>query len=376
MTTSIVLVNRSSIRLPPGEPLAGPLPGSEVAALNLLTTLSGHGFDCVYLGNLSTDSASPAVRLSRLDELTDVVDQADIVIWLRDYVLGESVFRRWSGKAHILWSQDTVNDVSSLLSGVTDLAGRMRHYLGRFDSVVFASDWHLTEWLRTLDLVPDNLVSIYNLASHASPAGREPRSGPLSLVNTSHPRKALVPLARVARVLDPQDATITCFGAPSLYQDDSCVIVDHGPSGMTEPLGTFNAFVADHPELIFQTPMPPRLLSAELARHDFLFHPDRSGEAGATTIIESIRSHLPPIVSAVGPLPELVGSAGLVVDGWPGSPDFTDRAVRLIQQLLDDDVRREYERRTALRSCDFSDETIVADWCRLFEPEVTGRAAP
>ena len=358
----VVIVNRVSIILPPGDPLSAPLPGSEVVAINLAHGLAASGVPVTYIGN-HRGSTLTGVQFRQVTELASVPDGTDLrVVWLRDYAAPDVTFARFPQARHFLLSEDSADDLRALSRWpVARIRARLHDIAAAANGVVFASEWHRTDWESRLGVrVPRGRV-IYNLASHV-PWRLDPPDAPRHrIIHTSHPRKALAAVAEIATRLVPDGFEVTCLSNPSLYQEESRRIVRPSPQGPIN-LGTFADFAAAHRRVLrFQAPVPPRRIIDLRDRHGIFLHPDYSGEVGATTVIEAIRRGTIPVVSDFGALPELVADAGIVISGPAWSDEFADRCADAIRQLRHVDVTTFEKGRRALIAR-FSDDALLAQW--------------
>lgn len=218
----VVIVNRGSIILPPGDPLSAPLPGSEVVAINLAHGLAASGVPVTYIGN-HRGSTLTGVQFRQVTELASVPDGTDLrVVWLRDYAAPDVTFARFPQARHFLLSEDSADDLRALSRWpVARIRARLHDIAAAANGVVFASEWHRTDWESRLGVrVPRGRV-IYNLASHV-PWRLDPPDAPRHrIIHTSHPRKALAAVAEIATRLVPDGFEVTCLSNPSLYQEES-----------------------------------------------------------------------------------------------------------------------------------------------------------
>ncbi len=360
----IVIVNRGSIGVDPNDPLAFPLPGAEVVMINLARALAAAGLDVSYLSP-ATAGCSAGVVFAPLEALDEVADGTDLrVIWMRDYNAPSQLFDRLPLATHVLMTGDSVQDMTHLYRRPrADIGAHLARYLSRFHSIVFASPWHVTNWREGFELPLENGHGIYNLATHVEWSSGPSPGSLAQIAHTSHPRKALGAVAGVMRRLAAagQSFTCTCFGAPSLYQDDSCQVVQPSERGAVS-LGSFSEFVeANRDVLQFRPPAAVNQIGSFLDSMGVLFHPDYSEETGATTVIEGIKRGLVPVVSDLGVLPQLVGEGGIVIPGASWTSEWQERCAAVLTDLTPAAARRLFDAQRARRHL-FETSTIVAAW--------------
>lgn len=363
----VVIVNRGSIVLPPGDPWSVPLPGSEVVVLNLARALAERGVPVCYVG-AHRGSVVPGVVFRPVDDLAAVADGPEVrVVWLRDYAAPEHTFARLPRARHYLLTQDSSDDLRALTRWpVERIRERLVAIAEAATGVVFASEWHRRDWRDRLGVdVPRGRV-IHNLAAHVPWRPTPADAPPHRIVHTSHPRKALAAVAAVAARLVPDGFQVTCLSDPALYQESACRVVRPGASGPVN-LGSFADFAAGHAAVLsFRPPVASARIGDLLDGHRILLHPDYSGEVGATTVLEALRRGLIPVVSDLGALPELVGDAGVVVPGPSWSDDFADRCAERLRRLREADCA-ELERARRALSSRYGDAALLAHWSDLLE---------
>jgi len=74
-----------------------------------------------------------------------------------------------------------------------------------------------------------------------------------------------------------------------------------------------------------------------------MLYPANAEEMGCIAVLESMAAGTPAVTSSLGVLPELAGdgSCGVVVEGWPGTREFSGRYVEATMNLLADPDRLE-----------------------------------
>ncbi len=92
----------------------------------------------------------------------------------------------------------------------------------------------------------------------------------------------------------------------------------------------------------------PELVRA-LRESTLMLYPAAAEEMGCIAVLESMAAGTPAITSSLGVLPELAGDGrrGIVVEGWPGTPEFARRFVEATTSLLADPDRLERMRAAA-----------------------------
>ncbi|CAM3352918.1 glycosyltransferase [Stackebrandtia soli] len=362
MTRSrLAIVNRGSIALAAGDPFSAPLPGSEVVALNIARAFADRGAIVTYYGLSAAGTRVPRVAIEPVSALPRLPDGDDLtVLWLRDYATTVPDVALPSAR-HVLLTEDSANDLRAIFrSDLATVASHVRSALPRYDATVFASRWHRDDWGERLGLDPHSSVVVHNLAAHV-PWRDRPATVPTRVVHTSHPRKALAAVIAIARLTD-LDVTVSAH--PSLYQDDHCRVIHPDGSGGWVDRGRFADVAAASPWTRFTAPRPVAEMAAFLDGFDILLHPDYTEETGATTVIEALRRGLLPVVSDRGALPELVGNAGLVIDGDSWTADYACRCADALAALTSSDMER-YGAARAGRRADLGDESIVAQWAQV-----------
>lgn len=373
----VALVNRGSISLPSGHPFGAPLPGSEVAAINLAEALAADGFDVTYFGAHDPNAHIDRVRIASVEHIWDEPDGADLrIVWLRDYRHTNQSIRHFRQARQILWTEDSARDMRKFYRGQPLQPTQvLPTYTERFDAVVFASKWHRDDWGAMLGIQPSNWHVIYNSVRHTSWASRREPTWPARVVHTAHPRKALAAVAAVAERIHRLGYSVTCCSSPELYQDDQCRIIVPTEGGFRS-LGSFAEFTAAHGGALEMVPPNPVAgQAAFLDGFDVLLHPDYTEETGANVVLEAMRRGLVPIVSSVGALPEIVEGAGIVIDGKPWTDEFADACSRSILELDGTRLDELASRRTSA-AAKFADGAVVDAWRRLLidGPQHTPRA--
>src|SRR5437879_4621069 len=86
----------------------------------------------------------------------------------------------------------------------------------------------------------------------------------------------------------------------------------------------------------------PELVRA-LGESTLMLYPANAEEMGCIAVLESMAAGTPAVTSSLGVLPELAGdgSCGVVVEGWPGTREFSGRSVEARMNLLADPDRLE-----------------------------------
>ena len=86
----------------------------------------------------------------------------------------------------------------------------------------------------------------------------------------------------------------------------------------------------------------PELVRA-LGESTLMLYPANAEEMGCIAVLESMAAGTPAVTSSLGVLPELAGdgSCGVVVEGWPGTREFSGRYVEATMNLLADPDRLE-----------------------------------
>ncbi|HEY8425960.1 MAG TPA: glycosyltransferase family 4 protein [Limnochordales bacterium] len=113
------------------------------------------------------------------------------------------------------------------------------------------------------------------------------------------------------------------------------------------PLEAFRAVAG--PGVRLRGALPKHLLAQELMASSLMTYPSNFEELGAIAVLEAMAAGVPVVTSALGVLPELAGDGerGVVVEGVPGTPEFSTDYVRAVVQLLRDTHRLERMRLAA-----------------------------
>ncbi|QSB04344.1 glycosyltransferase [Natronoglycomyces albus] len=362
-TPQVVIVNRSDIVLGGEDPFSHPLPGSEVVVLNLARQLAGLGIEVHYYGRFSGQPRVSTVKFKPVKHIGDIEDGPHVrLLWLRDYSAPDEMFSRLSQARHVLLTEDSSLDMVAIHRQTMPVIGkRLRPYLERFDAVVFASQWHRDNWRRDFLYSEATSRVIYNLTSHVPWEETPPTVARQRIVHTSHPRKALAAVAKIAHTATKRGFTIDCFADPRLYQEETCrVIYPNGRGGWVDA-GPFAQYAQSCRDLRFRPSSSVNDMAGLLREHAIFLHPDYTGETGCNTVIEALRAGLVPVVSDQGALPELVGSAGLVLASEPWSEEFPATWTTALEDLVecqwDKLVAARHERRQTLDT-----EPIVQAW--------------
>jgi glycosyltransferase involved in cell wall biosynthesis len=335
------VINRGSIRLPAGRAFSAPLPGSEVVAVNVARGMAARGVGVTYIGHGGDVAVAPGVRFRPLNALTEISAGAgDAVLWIRDYNAPDTLVGRVERARQVLLAEDSIRDLMAIFRcSIPDLLRWVPSRLSRFDRVVFASRWQRRSWSDELSWAPPQSTVIYNLVSHMAWRDTVPRRDLKRLVNTSHPRKSLAVLAQVAPRL-AAGCSITCSAGPGLYQDVDCRIIAPTGNGGWSDQGSFRDFAGRcGPAIRFVAPVNVERMDSFLDDFGAMVHPDCTEEVGATSVIEALTRGVVPVVSRSGALPEIVGPAGVVVPGRPGTVEFAqacaDTVAGLSRRLAD-----------------------------------------
>jgi len=134
------------------------------------------------------------------------------------------------------------------------------------------------------------------------------------------------------------------------------------------------------PGVHFHGWVPRPELVRSLGESALMLYPSNCEEMGCMAVLESMAAGTPAVTSSLGVLPELAGdgSRGVVVEGWPGTREFSRRYVEATMNLLADPDRLE-RMRAAAREYALSRhswEAIAERWQQMLQAtldEVNGR---
>jgi glycosyltransferase involved in cell wall biosynthesis len=156
----------------------------------------------------------------------------------------------------------------------------------------------------------------------------EPHAGPLRVIMVGRMIEQKGPdiLLEAAALLDRSDVQIRLVGSHNF-----------------DPTAPLTRYERRLRELAARCPVPvefdafvPRAELAELLRNaDIMVVPSRWQEPSGLTVGEALASGLPVIANRVGGIPEVLGSAGILIER-----DRPDRLARAIEELADDPARR------------------------------------
>ena len=134
------------------------------------------------------------------------------------------------------------------------------------------------------------------------------------------------------------------------------------------------------PGVHFHGWVPRPELVRSLGESALMLYPSNCEEMGCMAVLESMAAGTPAVTSSLGVLPELAGdgSRGVVVEGWPGTREFSRRYVEATMNLLADPDQLE-RMRAAAREYAISRhswEAIAERWQQMLQAtldEVNGR---
>jgi len=187
----------------------------------------------------------------------------------------------------------------------------------RVDRIVVISRFlaHVFQWL--FDAPPEKLVVIpqgIEAGLFAGPARPRP---PARFIHTSVPDRGLLPLLR------------GIFPAiRQAYPEAELHVYSY------HPLDAYARYSTPGVRFVGWVPAPD--LARALRESTLMLYPAAAEEMGCMAVLESMAAGTPAVTSALGVLPELAGdgSRGVVVEGWPGTPEFARRFVEATTTLL------------------------------------------
>jgi glycosyltransferase involved in cell wall biosynthesis len=324
---------RGATPFAPGSIATQQIGGSESALYHVARGLAALGHEVVVLSHCGSgaglydgvryyDVASHAAQWRAVAQSTP----PDVLVIFRRMV---DVLSRIPARAKLYWAHDyqgvpfqtqRAGFTRQLAIGWRRLSGPWFHQ--RVDRIVAISGF-LAEVFRWLYHTPADKLAVIPVGiepgAFATPG---PAHSPARFVYASAPDRGLVPLL--------QDV----FPAlrASVPQAELHVYSYHR-------LDAYTRYAA--PGIFFHGWVPKAELVRSLQESTLMLYPSSVEEMGCIAVLESMAAGTPAVTSAFGVLPELAGdgSRGVVVEGWPGSSDFTRRFVDVTTTLLADPPR-------------------------------------
>ncbi len=297
-----------------------PLGGIETAIIRLAESLHKQGHELlVYTSDLNPPpSTPPYFSLST----TKFIPKVDALIVTREWL---PLLNPMPNTLKFFWTGDAPDQVQSI--GIGD-----RRVAASINGFLTVSDWHSQVMHAETGFPLNKLFNIRNGVHLPYFEGSEVRH-PKRLIYSSTPFRGLVHLPEIYTELKKRhaDLELHVFSGTAAYRSrQNSAYLDHLDQ---EYAPTFDALKA-LPGVTVHGHVTQRQLAREFMRSAILCYPNTFAETSCITAMEAQAAGCAIVTSRLAALPETVGSAGILVDGVPGSPAYIKDFIEACDNLL------------------------------------------
>jgi glycosyltransferase involved in cell wall biosynthesis len=299
-----------------------PLGGTETALIRLAEVLQSRGHDVSVFTAHKNPLSGPVRYLPAAAVFASGV--FELFVCVKDW---RPAVRGAPGKRFFFWTGDGAEQYINFGIGDARAAGRI-------EKLLVVSNWQKESLCSSSGFPPERAHVISNGVHLPYFAGAEQRTRK-RLVYTSAPYRGLRFVPEIYRRLRSRhpDAVLEVFSGLSVYDSDQPF---RGPH-----VADFEQIKRELSSLegcrihgnILQA-----ALARELMKSSLFMYPNSVFETFCITALEALAAGCPVIASANSALPETLGDAGIVIQGQPGSEDYTRSFVAAADKLLSDDA--------------------------------------
>lgn len=298
-----------------------PLGGTETGVIRLAHELQELGHDVTVL----TRHPNPPLSVPLYLPLTAInqLGTSDILISIRDW---KPLFLPINANRRFLWTGDSWDQPSSV--GVGD-----RRIAERIDGLLCVSEWHKETFCRASGFPASKAWVIGNGVHLEYFQGEETRARK-RLVYSSTPYRGLVHLIDIfPRILASHpDAELHLFTGYDVYSGTE-PYPEHVHREFRAVMQKFQLI----PNVYFRGNIRQQELAREFMRAAVLAYPNTFEETSCISAMEAQAAACVPVTSRKAGLIETVGDAGILIDGAPGTEEYSRRFAEAVNVLLSDD---------------------------------------
>ena len=352
----VVIFCDSEIKIDSKNPLGKPLPGTETSMLHLAKNLAKKGYTISFYGNCK-EFSSGKIHYYPSKKIFRERKKRQPIIWVRNYSFREFM-KLFKNCNNILLTSDSIKDLEEWYGDKIEKFGKMiSSFLLNFNSIVFYSHWQVKNWRKNIKIPRKLKISvIYQIVDSIHIKKRFTEKSLKKIINTSHPRKSIKNIAKIAQILkrESKDYEFYFLGSPNLYQDREFFL---------DPNLEFKKFKTKFKKVVKFIPSIPNIrLNQYYSKSGIFLHPDYSEETGSLATIEAIAQGIVPIVSNIGSLPEIVGRGGIVLK----KEDIIEEGVSTIKSLNQKKAKEIFKIQRDLIRKRYDPKILTAKWEKLF----------
>lgn len=319
-----------------------PLGGTETGVVRLARELRKLGHEVVVF----TTEANPPLSDPLYVPVTAIGDlgKVDAFVGIRDW---NFLFLPVETKLRFLWTGDS--PLQPYTRGLGD-----KRVSDHVDALLAVSSWHADNLCEASGFPRHKAWVLGNGIEPSYFEGEEARVRK-RLVYSSLPYRGLQLMPEILpRIIEAHpDVEFHCFSGFKVYQDR---VAEGDRVDFDRTVTALSRF----PQFHNHGNVPQRQLAREMMKSSILCYPNTFEETSCITAIEAQAAGCAVVTSALGALSETVGSAGILVKGEPGSPEYINHFVEAINTLLSDDGKLDTLSETARRQAERCSWSAIA----------------
>jgi len=319
-----------------------PLGGTETGVVRLARELKSLGHEVVVFTSeanapLSNPLYVPATALGDLGRV-------DLFVGIRDW---NHLFLPIDARLKMLWTGDS--PLQPFTRGLGD-----KRVSEHVDALLAVSEWHANNLCEASGFPRSKAWVIGNGIEPSYFEGEEQRVRK-RLFYSSLPYRGLQLMPEILpRIIDVHpDVEFHSFSGFKVYQG---LAADGDKIDFDRTVSALSRF----PQFHNHGNVPQAQLAREMMKSSILCYPNTFEETSCITALEAQAAGCAIVTSALGALSETVGSAGILIKGEPGSPEYINHFVEAVTSLLSDDVKLDAFSEAAKRQAQHASWAAIA----------------
>jgi glycosyltransferase involved in cell wall biosynthesis len=297
-----------------------PLGGTETATIRLSSALHRRGHEVfVVTGHENPPLSSPLyLPLRAIEDLP----QVDVVIAVRDW---QATLVPVRAQFRALWTGDAADQPATL--GLGD-----KRVIDAVDMLLLVSHWH-AETVARLAQFPLEKIFVLRNGIHPEYFSHAEQKDPHRLIYSSTPYRGLEHIPRIFAEIHRQipTASMHVFSAFDVYAG-----AGKPPQEETKKFKALKAQLASLPGCFVHGNILQSALAKEYLKSSVLLYPNTFAETSCITVMEAQAAGCVPVTTALGALPETVGSSGILIQGNPGNKDYDKQMIESTLRIISD----------------------------------------